>query len=541
MKNKTKRFFLIVVLLIFIATLSPTNHASADDNPNVNVISPYYTEIYSTLSDGTPIVESIINGPSKPLPEYEQEMIDSYRDADGIEGLIPNFPSYSWVFGCSAVSQAMISAYQDQNGYPNLYTGPTNGGIAPITDTSWPRWSDSNGDQYPSNPIIASRIGTDGRTIKGSIEDYWVKVNSTAQDPYITGGWTQHSYAEAVGDYMRTSQSAFNNADGATTFVTYQTNPAPLSCQELEAAGYHYDGTVGRRNYYQSRGYAVTECYNQKTDNTVNGGFSLAQFKQEIDAGRPVFINLQGHSIVGYGYDGNTIYIRDTWNSDPNVRPTMQWGENYLGMIMESVSIVKAQPGSTPPSGLNLALPMILKAAAPPPPAQSILNGDFELGKAHWTEYSSGGYELIQIPPSNVPQPTSGRYLAWLGGSPNETSRLSQTFTVPADLTKLMFNFWAASQDVCGYDKLRIRASGTVVGILDLCKDNNTNGWVTGYLSLANYANQSITLEFEVTLDGSLNSNLFMDDVRMAAPTVNNNPELPQIIPTGDIYQLKEK
>jgi len=38
MKNKTKRFFLIVVLLIFIATLSPTNHASADDNPNVNVI-----------------------------------------------------------------------------------------------------------------------------------------------------------------------------------------------------------------------------------------------------------------------------------------------------------------------------------------------------------------------------------------------------------------------------------------------------------------------------------------------------------------------
>jgi hypothetical protein len=541
MKNKTKRIFLIVVLLILIATLSPTSFAFADENPNVNVISPYYTEIYSTLSDGTPIVHSIINGPSKPLPEYEQEMIDSYRDADGIQGLIPNFPSYSWVFGCSAVSQAMISAYQDQNGYPNLYTGPTNGGVAPITDTSWPRWSDNYGDQYPSNPLIASRVGTDGRTIKGSIEDYWVKVDSTAADPYITGGWPQHSFAEAAGDYMRTSQSAFGNVDGATGFYTYDTNPAPLTCQTLENEGVNNDGTVGRKAFYQSRGYTVTECYNQKTDNTINGGFSLAQFKQEIDAGRPVFINLAGHSIVGYGYEGNTIYIRDTWNSDPNVRPTMPWGGSYQGMQMLSVSIVKLSGGGTPPSGMNLALPMILKPAAPPPPTQPIKNGDFELGKAHWAEYSSGGYELIQIPPADKPQPTSGRYLAWLGGAYNETSRLSQSFTVPANLTKLMFNFWAASQDACGYDKLRIRASGTVVGYLDLCKDKNTNGWVTGYLSLAGYANQTITLEFEVTTDDSLNSNFFMDDVRMAADTAKNDPDLPQIMPTGDIYQMKQK
>jgi len=183
MRNQTKRFFLTVVLLVFIATLSQTNLAFAEDNPEVNIISPYYTEIYSTLSDGTPIVQSIINGPSKPLPEYEQERLDSLRATDEVQGLISNFPSFSWVFGCSAVSQSMISAYQDRTAYPNLYTGPTNGGVAPITDTSWPRWTDSYGDSYPSNPIIASRIGTDGRTIKGSIEDYWVKVDSTAQDP----------------------------------------------------------------------------------------------------------------------------------------------------------------------------------------------------------------------------------------------------------------------------------------------------------------------------------------------------------------------
>lgn len=541
MKKETKRFFLIVVLLVFIATLFQTSSALAEDIPEVNVISPYYTEVYSTLSDGTPIVGSIINGPSKPLPEYEQERLESFRTADNVQGLIQNFPSYDWNFGCSAVSQAMISAFQDRTGYPNLYTGPANGGVAPITDTSWPRWTDNYGDSYPSNPIVASRIGTDGRTIKGSIEDYWVQVNSTAQDPYLTGGWTQHSYGEAVGDYMRTSQSAVGNPDGATTFYTFRENPGRLTCQTMENEGVDNDGTVGRKNYYQSRGYAVTECYNQRTDNSIAGGFSLAQFKQEIDAGRPVFINLEGHSIVGYGYDGSTIYIRDTWESNPDVRPTMQWGGEYHGMVMQSVSIVKVSSGSTP-SSTRASFPMIFKADTTPPPSQPIKNGDFEMGKAYWTEYSSGGYELIQIPPANMPQPTSGSYLVWLGGAANETSRISQSFTVPANLTKLKFNFWIASQDVCGYDKLRIRASGTVVGSLNLCEENNTNGWVVGYLSLADYANQSITLEFEVTTDGSLNSNFFMDDVRMAPPTLNNDPVLPQFEPIGDsIYQMKQK
>jgi len=262
MKKETKRFFLIVVLLVFIATLFQTSSALAEDIPEVNVISPYYTEVYSTLSDGTPIVGSIINGPSKPLPEYEQERLESFRTADNVQGLIQNFPSYDWNFGCSAVSQAMISAHQDRTTFPRLYTGPANGGVAPITDTSWPRWTDNYGDSYPSNPIVASRIGTDGRTIKGSIEDYWVKVNSTAQDPYLTGGWTQHSYGEAVGDYMRTSQSAVGNADGATTFYTFREDPGRLTCQTLENEGIHHDGSVGRKNYYQSRGYAVTECYN---------------------------------------------------------------------------------------------------------------------------------------------------------------------------------------------------------------------------------------------------------------------------------------
>ena len=103
----------------------------------------------------------------------------------------------------------MIAAYYDRGTYPNMYAGPTNGGVMPLTDTSWPTWSDGY-ETYPNNPLIASHIGVDGRgAIRGSIDDYWVQYDSAANDPYITGGWPQHTWGTAIGDYMKTSQSAY--------------------------------------------------------------------------------------------------------------------------------------------------------------------------------------------------------------------------------------------------------------------------------------------------------------------------------------------
>jgi len=90
------------------------------------------------------------------------------------------------------------------------------------------------------------------------------------------------------------------------------------------------------------------------TDNKYVGGFSLADFQAEIDAGHPVLLNLQGHSIVGYGYSGSTIYIRDTWSSNPGYTPTMTWGGSYPpgpdAMDLYSVSVVKLAPLVTPPA-----------------------------------------------------------------------------------------------------------------------------------------------------------------------------------------------
>jgi YD repeat-containing protein len=140
---------------------------------------------------------------------------------------------------------------------------------------------------------------------------------------------------------MFTSQSAYGNPDGSTTFYYWTGSPDPLTCDDMEDYALP-DGTLGRKNFYEAKGYTVTDCYNQRTDNQMSGGFSFAQFKAEIDAGRPVMLNLEGHTVVGVGYDdsSNLVYIHDTWDYSNH---SMTWGGSYSGMVLEGVSIVNLQ------------------------------------------------------------------------------------------------------------------------------------------------------------------------------------------------------
>ena len=352
-----------------IPTDTPASDTVKPNENNIEVINQYFSIEQIILADGTPVTANIIHGPPSPPPEYQAERDASIRSIiDAV--ILPNFPSFSWVFGCSAVSGAMISGYYDRGAYPNMYAGPTNAGVMPVTDTSWPTWSDGY-DTYPNNPLIASHNGVDGRSTRGSIDDYWVRYESAANDPYITGGWLQHTWGTAIGDYMKTSQSAspYYNVDGATTFYTYNSLPDKLTCSTMESQGIAIeDGTYGRKLFYEARGYTVAECYNQKTDNNIAGGFSLANFQAEINAGHPVLINLVGHSMVGYGYNGSTIYIRDTWDNDPSHTYTMPWGGSYGGMVLYSVSVVHLTSASHPSVTF---LPMVRK---PSPPNQKPTN-----------------------------------------------------------------------------------------------------------------------------------------------------------------------
>jgi len=167
---------------------------------------------------------------------------------------------------------------------------------------------------------------------------------------------------------MFTSQLKYNNADGDTKFYTYvipgtivagsgeQTadSASPRRFTSDKAAYDNLpDGTLGIRRFYEFRGYAVSEAYNQPTDNVATGGFSFAQYKAEIDAGWPVILHLggqsgvPGHSIIGIGYDAatNLIYFHDGWDYNTH---SITWGSSYASMPLLMASVIHAIPPAHP-------------------------------------------------------------------------------------------------------------------------------------------------------------------------------------------------
>lgn len=260
---------------------------------------------------------------------------------------LPDMPAYDWSFGCSATSAAMIAAYFDRNGFPNLYTGPTNGGVMPLDNSSWGTRV-INGETRSYCPLSATANGVDGRTTRGHVDDYWTQYGNEDDDPWILNGWTEHEWEDCTGDFMGTSQSSLGNSDGSTTFWNY-TDGAPLY-DYTDPEPDQKDGCAGFRDFYESRGYTVLTNYSQLilgTGNDPTLGFTFDDFMAEIDAGHPVIIQVEGHSMVGYGYDEATqnIYIHDTWDYSDHVMP---WGGSYEGMAHYGVCVVHLEGVEAP-------------------------------------------------------------------------------------------------------------------------------------------------------------------------------------------------
>lgn len=151
----------------------------------------------------------------------------------------------------------------------------------------------------------------------------------------------------------------------------------------------------------------------------------------------------------------------------------------------------------------------------PAPPPSPLVNGDFEQGNGvGWQESSSNSVPLISegFAP-NLLTPHSGSWGAWLGGLDDEISILTQAVTVPAAAPVLAFYYVIGSEDFCGYDFAVVHVNDTEIEQYDLCSATNTEDWVRATFDLSAYAGQNVTLEFAATLDGSGNSNFFLDDV----------------------------
>lgn len=363
--------FLVSLICFSLILLGITVTSSAQSNQ-------YYTVRTLTLPDGTNIDEIIINGPPNPPVGIVRTTVElpEPNPAAGIN-LLSNVPAFNWCFGCSPTSAAMISGYYDRTGYPNMYTGPTNDGVMPMDNSDWPDWEDSHGDTRHQCPLSATHLGLDGRTDPGHVDDYWIYYGQPGPDPWTYNG-EQHIYGDCTGDYMKTNQWAYFNTDGSTTFY-YYIDGSPTHYYDLEPDNDDIDGGCGHKFFYESRGYTVTNMYNQYIKgqgSNPNLGFTYDQYKAEIDAGRPVMIHLEGHTIVGFGYDDatNLIYIHDTWDYSNH---TMTWGSSYAGMDHMGVTIVQLDINIDFTNGADASLNF--QQTSPSPPQSNWPFGQFSL------------------------------------------------------------------------------------------------------------------------------------------------------------------
>jgi len=333
--------FLILALLCLIHFAS-VSVATTMNQYGVFSDNPYVVNRF--MHDGKWIDQVIVPGRPSSMYRAQAAIIPEPNISAGTNTL-PNVPAFDWSYGCSATSAAMMFGYYDNTGYQNIYTGPTNGGVIPMTNEVW-----GSGEC----PLSATHQGIDGRTTRGHVDDYWINYGSTAPDPFITNGWTEHIQGECTGDFMGTNQSLYSNSDGSTLFY-YYTDGSPLYDFIGEESINKRDGCHGMRLFFESRGYTVSSNYTQSImgygGNTQ--GFTFEEFKREIDAGRPVMIQVAGHSMVGYGYNdtGTLVYLHDTWGYGDQ---EMMWGGEYSGLQHWGVTVFI--PASVPPETVVLTV-----------------------------------------------------------------------------------------------------------------------------------------------------------------------------------------
>ena len=263
------------------------------------------------------------------LYEKPGGLVSYFRAADGRVlvrarqgGSLSGVTDYEWWYGCSPTSTGMLLGYYDRRGYSGLqYPDLVPGVTAELSNYGNP--------SAEVNEIIAS---------PGHIAAFYVAYGNSGDDP-APGSHTSGSF-DCLADFMGTNQDSASNTDGSTTFWFYEDGAAmtPAGIEGLSDPDINYietDGMYGIKEYLEYRGYSYTALKTQKKygldSSNPTAGFTYDDFKAEIDAGRPVLVHIEGHSMLGWGYSDSptpeTIFVRDTWNeSDTH---TMTWDGVY--------------------------------------------------------------------------------------------------------------------------------------------------------------------------------------------------------------------
>jgi hypothetical protein len=263
---------------------------------------------------------------------------------------LTDVPDYSWYAGCFGTAAGNLMGYWDRHGLPNMYAGPTAGGVAPLN---------SFGSNAGIRSLWASKAGFDGRPANqpGHIDDYWeyftseirYSYESTAPDPYTVAGRAEHA-PDCLGDFMGQSQRKYSDLNGecsgnidAFAFTYWDKNGDRLvNFEPPVAEGVQVrEIPSGLRAFSRYRGYDANVAsqlaeFNPKAP--AGHGFTFEDLKAEINAGYPVLIILQNynqlsrslpgmpranpmiHAMLAFGYV-------ETDSGQVGVRYQTSWGE----------------------------------------------------------------------------------------------------------------------------------------------------------------------------------------------------------------------
>ncbi len=249
-------------------------------------------------------------------------------------------PDYEWHLGCFGTACGNLIGFWDRHGFPNFYTGPTAGGVAPLN---------SYGNNYGIRSLWASEAGLDGRPWDkpGHREDYWIQYENAAPDPCVTLQRPEHS-PDCIGDFIGLSQNRWKNMNGECDgnidgfcFNYWDKSGAPrFDFTPDESAGVPArDLQSGLRMFAAFCGYdadVFSQLIDVNLETPAGSGFTFEDLQAEIRAGYPVLIWLQDpyrksqprtqlshgnpdiHGLLAYGYhidsDGTRyVRIRTSW------------------------------------------------------------------------------------------------------------------------------------------------------------------------------------------------------------------------------------
>ncbi len=259
--------------------------------------------------------------------------------AQSVSKTIAGTPDYNWLWGCFGTASGNLAGYWDRNGFPNIYTGTVNGGVAPLTTAN-----------SAIHSLWATQAGVDGRPSDkpGHVDNYYGTPHSIfyerTNDPYHAAGRAAHSN-DCIGDFIGLSQYRWTNLNGECkgningySFNFFasdgsrrtQYRPPPQNGRPVP------DIQSGLRDWMKWRGYRA-ETFSQLCELHPHAppgtGFTFEDLVEEIDAGFPLLLFLQNSE------------TSSTKKSVPGVNPTMH-GMMAYGYSYTETALRRAQDTS---------------------------------------------------------------------------------------------------------------------------------------------------------------------------------------------------